>query len=184
MKKITAQFQKGFTLIELLIVIAILGVLAVTILAVLNPPEQLARSRDAGRKSAIAQLGRSVQSYYTSQDSVYPPQTAFWMTTGSTATSSNGLQSTAEIKSPPSNPTASGYTISCFTGALQNGYCYRTNSTDAIVYARAESNSEKTKAACSTGQITWIVWSSELGKTGLTCTTASTDPAITGLAIQ
>ena len=57
------NYLKGFTLIELLIVIAILGVLAVVVLVAINPVQQLARTRDAGRKSSVAQIGHAVAAY-------------------------------------------------------------------------------------------------------------------------
>lgn len=167
--------QKGFTLIELLIVIGILGILAAAILVALNPLEQFARGRDSGRVTTIDQLGHAVNSYFTSQNSVYPAQGAAWLTT---------IQTAGEIKALPSNPTAGGYTTGCYTANVaQNGICYRTNNTDAIVYARSEANGNFVKAACTAGQIAWVVWSSADGKSGLTCTAANTDPAIgiTGL---
>ncbi len=167
--------QKGFTLIELLIVIGILGVLAAAILIALNPLEQFARGRDAGRLTTVDQLGDAVSSYSTAQNAVFPPQGATWLTT---------LQTAAELKSMPSNPTAAGYTTGCFTANVaQNGICYQSNAQNNIVYVRAESQSNITKAACSTGQIAWIVYSSAEGRSGVTCTAANTDPAVgvTGL---
>lgn len=47
---------KGFTMIELLIVIAILGILAVAVLAAINPVEQINRGRDTGSKNDAEQL--------------------------------------------------------------------------------------------------------------------------------
>lgn len=174
-KSAHTNLQKGFTLIELLIVIGILGILAAAILVALNPLEQFARGRDAGRITSVDQLGHSVQSYYTSQNSVYPAQGATWETT---------LQTAGEIKSLPSNPTAGGYTVGCYTANVaQNGICYRTNNVDGIVYMRAEASGNFVKAACTAGQLAWVVWSSAEGKSGLTCTAANTDPAVgvTGL---
>lgn len=168
-------FSSGFTLIELLVVIAILGVLAGAVLVAINPLEQLARGRDAGRKSTVQQLGNAVQSFYTAQDATYPTQDATWMTT---------IQTSGELKTLPSNPTGTGYTVGCNTlNIAQNGYCYQNNGTDAIVYARAESRGSLTSAACTGTQVAWIVWSSAEGKTGLTCMAANTDPdvGITGL---
>ena len=177
MKFSAFKHLKGFTLIELLIVIAILGVLASAVLIAINPLEQLARGRDAGRKSSVRQLGGAVQSYYTGQNSAYVTADNAWMT---------ALQTAGELKTLPSNPTASGYTTGCFTatavatsGGTSLGYCYQANATEAIVYARAESKSFVTTAGCNpTTQLTWIVWSSADGKTGVTCTGISADPSI------
>jgi|SRR4051812_9780919 prepilin-type N-terminal cleavage/methylation domain-containing protein len=172
---VSRKKQKGFTLIELLIVIGILGILAAAILVALNPLEQFARGRDSGRVTTVNQLGHSVQTFFTSQNSVYPTQGVAWLT---------ALQTSAELKSLPSNPTASGYTQGCYTANVaQNGICYQTNATDAIVYMRSEAQGNFVKAGCTAGQISWVVWSSAEGKAGLTCTAASTDPAIgvTGL---
>ena len=169
------KFQKGFTLIELLVVIAILGVLAAAVLVAINPLEQLARGRDSGRKSSVNQIGHAVESYFTSQNSVYPIQGATWMTT---------LVTGGELKLAPTNPSATGYTTGCNTANVaQNGICYQTNATNAIVYVRAESASSETAAGCTAGQQAWIVWSSADGKTGLACTAAASDPpiGITGL---
>jgi len=68
------KLKRGFTMIELLIVIAILGVLAVAVLAAINPIEQINRSRDNGSRSDAEQLIGAVERYYSSQG-YYP-----WLT--------------------------------------------------------------------------------------------------------
>ena len=73
--------KKGFTLIELLIVIAILGVLAVVVLLALNPVQQLARTRDSGRISAVTQLGHALEAFATSNNGTYVPENVTWITT-------------------------------------------------------------------------------------------------------
>lgn len=157
--------QAGFTLVELLVVIGVLGVLAAAVLTAINPLEQLARGRDGGRKSTVSQLGHAVQSYYTSQNAVYPTGNATWITT---------LQTAGEIKAVPAT-VAPG----CAGTNAQNGWCYVVSGADAIVFAPAESASERTRAGCTTTQATWIVWSSAAGKTGSTCTAnATTYPAV------
>ena len=64
----------GFTLIELLIVIAVLGILAVAVLAAINPIEQINRSRDTGSRSDSEQLISAIDRFYASSG-YYPWQT-------------------------------------------------------------------------------------------------------------
>jgi len=61
-------WEKGFTLVELLIVIALIGVLAVAVLAAINPLEQLNRARDTGMESDASQLLAAIDRYYASQE--------------------------------------------------------------------------------------------------------------------
>lgn len=60
--------EKGFTLVELLIVIALIGVLAVAVLAAINPLEQLNRARDTGMESDGSQLLAATDRYYATQE--------------------------------------------------------------------------------------------------------------------
>lgn len=59
--------DQGFTMIELLIVIAILGILAVTILSAVNPVEQIGRSRDSTSKSDAEQLLNAIDHFNASR---------------------------------------------------------------------------------------------------------------------
>jgi len=56
--------QMAFTMIELLIVIAILGILAVAVLAAINPVEQINRGRDTGSRSDAEQLLSAIDRFY------------------------------------------------------------------------------------------------------------------------
>lgn len=58
---------RGFTMIELLIVIAVLGILAVAVLAAINPIEQINRGRDTGSRSDAEQLLSAIDRYNASQ---------------------------------------------------------------------------------------------------------------------
>ncbi|MFC1711242.1 type II secretion system protein [Patescibacteria group bacterium] len=56
--------KKGFTLIELLIVIALLGILALALLAAIDPFEQLKKGRDTGTRNGVEELYNASLRYY------------------------------------------------------------------------------------------------------------------------
>ncbi|MBI5123755.1 prepilin-type N-terminal cleavage/methylation domain-containing protein [Candidatus Roizmanbacteria bacterium] len=56
--------KKGFTLIELLIVIALLGALAVGLLAALDPFEQLKKGTDTGTRNIVSEMHGAIIRYY------------------------------------------------------------------------------------------------------------------------
>lgn len=58
------KFSKGFTLIELLIVIALLGALAVGLLAALDPFEQLKKGTDTGIRNTVSEIHGAAIRYY------------------------------------------------------------------------------------------------------------------------
>ena len=58
------KFNKGFTLIELLIVIALLGALAVGLLAALDPFEQLKKGTDTGTRNIVSEVHGAIIRYY------------------------------------------------------------------------------------------------------------------------
>lgn len=57
--------KKGFTLIELLIVIALLGALAVGLLATIDPFEQLKKGRDTSQRNTVSEIYNSLLRYYS-----------------------------------------------------------------------------------------------------------------------
>jgi len=59
------NIKKGFTLIELLIVIALLGALAVGLLAALDPFEQLKKGTDTGVRNTVSEVQGAVIRYYS-----------------------------------------------------------------------------------------------------------------------
>jgi prepilin-type N-terminal cleavage/methylation domain-containing protein len=60
--------QKGFTLIELLIVIALLGALAVGLLATVDPFEQLKKGNDTSTRNTASELYNSFIRFYASKN--------------------------------------------------------------------------------------------------------------------
>lgn len=164
----TAQLKKGFTLIELLIVMAILGVLAVVVLVAINPVQQLARTRDAGRKSAITQMGHALEAYYTSHGATYVPETATWIT---------ALVTAGELSTVPGAITCSVAGCGVCASLEQSGWCYNATTAaggePAIAYTRLESASEISK--CAAG-LAWFAWSTADGRGGLICSAGEPTP--------
>lgn len=156
------NLKRGFTLIELLIVMAILGVLAVVVLVAINPVQQLARTRDAGRKSTVAQMGHALEAYYTTQNAQYPDASG-WATS---------LVTAGELSVVPA--VISNSLSALCTKEPDNGWCYDTSAnTMAIVYAALESDSE-VESKCG-GSDSWFVWSTQQGRAGLVCN--NTEPS-------
>jgi prepilin-type N-terminal cleavage/methylation domain-containing protein len=60
-----SNLKRGFTLIELLIVIALLGALAVGLLAALDPFEQLKKGVDTGVRNTTSEFHGAVIRYYS-----------------------------------------------------------------------------------------------------------------------
>ncbi len=78
---------RGFTLIELLIVIALLGALAVGLLATIDPFEQLKKGRDSSLRNTVAELYNAFLRYYSTKG------TFTWGTSSMTASPVSGLTS-------------------------------------------------------------------------------------------
>lgn len=176
--------ELGFTLIELLVVMAILGILLASLFTLLNPLEQLAKARDAGKRSTVHDLGAALRSNHISNGSTV------WMTPVSGAWITN-LISAGEISVGPTAGVTTGYSCTGAPGsgvnsANQNNYCYKVspnsnnvaNTGHAIVYTVAESQSERARAGCTSTDTVYIVWSSaDAGKTGTYCSSSSTSPS-------
>lgn len=163
----------GFTLIELLIVIAIIGVLAVVVLVAINPAQQLARTRDSGRKSAINQLGHAMEAYAISHLAIYAPDD------GSGCTPDNWigcLTYSGEIALIPGEVSynISGSSSCSDSSVVNNTWCY-DSANDAgaapiIIYATLESTSDN--SICASGETAYFVYSTDHGRGGTVCSTS------------
>lgn len=162
----TAQLKKGFTLIELLIVMAILGVLAVVVLVAINPAEQLARTRDTGRVSAITQIGHAVQAYYTSHNATYP----------TAGTWSADLTTSGELSVVPASITYGTGVSACGSNLIYGNWCYTTNATDTIIFSRLESKNYDSKCAVAADNA-YILYSAVQGRGGTVCDSGDPNPA-------
>ena len=67
MRNNSAASRKGFTLIELLIVIALLGALAVGLLATIDPFEQLKKGRDTAQRNTVSEVYNALLRYYSNK---------------------------------------------------------------------------------------------------------------------
>lgn len=86
------KFFKGFTLIELLIVIALLGALAVGLLAALDPFEQLKKGTDTGVRNTVSELQGAVIRYYSIKNQMP------WCSNGDCSAFEDGLGDTVTAK--------------------------------------------------------------------------------------
>lgn len=113
MKLFESQNTKGFTLIELLIVIALLGALAIGLLAAIDPIEQIRRGRDTTLRDVASQFYNAEQRYYTNRG-VYTTTvngtgtTAITLTAVNTGGDITALLNAGELKSQFASQVTSG----------------------------------------------------------------------------
>jgi prepilin-type N-terminal cleavage/methylation domain-containing protein len=124
---------KGFTLIELLIVIAVLGILATILLVAIDPAGKILRARDAIKQTTVANLAKAIRSYNLTMGT-YPPEGNTWMSNPADPLHRLiGHNDYVNSVPPAVNPG------NCPPTHNENGYCYQTNGTEAMVYVQLES---------------------------------------------
>ena len=85
MKKPAIFSRRGFTLIELLIVIALLGALAIGLLATIDPFEQLKKGKDTSTRNTVSEFYDALIRYYSSKND-FP-----WIQTSANEPSANAM---------------------------------------------------------------------------------------------
>lgn len=70
--RIRKFMKQGFTLIEILIVIAIIGILAGTLVIALNPARQFAKARDSQRESDLYGILSAILEYQAEHSGALP----------------------------------------------------------------------------------------------------------------
>lgn len=79
-----SNLQRGLTLVELLVVIGVIGVLATGLIIGINPQTQLAKARDARRKSDLANIQKALELFYNDNNRYPDPSVpAEWPAPGS-----------------------------------------------------------------------------------------------------
>jgi general secretion pathway protein G len=112
--------RKGFTLVEVLVASAIIAILTVVGLMVINPITQFNKTRDARRKSDLAQLKTALQMYHNDQGE-YPVPGSFpgpgeeWTRPGYT--------DVVYMRSVPGDPSDGDNYHYGGTGAEQQDFC-------------------------------------------------------------
>jgi len=96
--------KSAFTLIELLIVIALLGALAVGLLAALDPFEQLKKGTDTGVRNTVSEVHGAIIRYYAVAGNKMPwdPSTSIGpldLSSGYTAVGLSKIVDAGELKS-------------------------------------------------------------------------------------
>jgi len=118
MKNTSKLLQKGFTLIELLIVIALLGALAVGMIATIDPFEQLKKGQDTAARNMVSELYNSFIRYY-GVHTAFPWGTETWsnyITLGAAANYVSTVATAGELKTTFMEA-ATGYTSRIFITA-------------------------------------------------------------------
>lgn len=134
-KRPTNNQRAGFTLIELLIVIGVIGVLAGTVLTLINPLEQLGKARDAGRKQTLRELANALERYMI-KNRAYP-YAAGWFSSELDDIAPNnggdwipGLLASNEITTLPRDPKGGISTLiagGCSAAGWRRAYLYKAD---------------------------------------------------------
>lgn len=142
MRKIK-YFVKGFTLIELLIVIALLGALAVGLLAAVDPFEQLKKGKDTSMRNTAAEFFNSQIRYYSAKNQfAWETVSAGGFATGGQMNLGAGLMSQSITETASAGELKAGfYDLGGGSSNLKNIYINYPASDQLIVCFQPQSKS-------------------------------------------
>ncbi|MEK7155003.1 MAG: type II secretion system protein [Patescibacteria group bacterium] len=136
------MLRKGFTLVELLIVITVLGILAATILTVVNPQDKINAANDAKVQNDINQIINALQTYAAQDPQGYYPDPPL-----------QNLVTAGEINVVPKPPTGYG-----------TDYTYSSDNTSVPPVAKVSGIvKSKKNVAVGGGASAYWCWSSTSG---------------------
>lgn len=124
--------SEGFTLIELLVVIGILGILAASLVAAINPFEQLKKANDANVKNTLVEYIDANIRYYTTHNAMP------WNDTAAASACNGGSIPTSQVLGA-TNMSGCLYDL-VNDGEIQTGFTTVTNILGSI-YVNGGSNS-------------------------------------------
>ena len=172
MNKIT----KGFTLIELLIVIALLGALAVALLAALDPLEQIKKGTDTGVRNTVAEIHGAMVRYSALQGGVMPFDTLV----------NSGTLNFAAIGTVPSGPGYSALDKVVASGELKSDFAQLAGpQLEKIFLTGSNSSGNQTVAVCyaPTAKSFRLDANTKFGQGNATVTELSGCPSVTGTVL-
>ncbi len=180
--------KKGFTLIELLIVIAILGLLAVSLIVAIDPVEQINRANDAARRQLATNTMSAMQRYYANRQFSPNCNPASYACTGlHVAANTPTLMNNAVFSTINGVLSSAGETNSAtsFSGNVQASKIYivfkyptgSTNNADIVPNFcwRPQSKAQRTNAVV--GDANSTIWQMNLGTGTITQGSAAQCPA-------
>jgi len=146
------KYQKGMTLFELLIVTSLISLLVIGVIVLLNPQEQIAKSRDAVRKNDLNEL-RKIMEDWMSNNNCYPKKTEVCYNDVS--------NTTCEIcTSSPGSPSIANYTSSvvCDPESPLKNYLYEAQGdsncpSNYVIYSKLSAQYSKENDVYSCGPL-------------------------------
>jgi len=153
------RVHKGFTLIEIIVVLALLGVVAASALATIDPFGQLQKSNDAHRKADLESVQHALELYYQDKGG-YPTSSADFQIMNGPITVSWGSSWSPYMTTLPKDPSLSNRYV-YYSPPSASGQAY-------YLYANLQRGA-KDKQSCNNGNACPSIGSAAGFPTGNAC---------------